>query len=342
MTTIKQEIFGQAFERDATRYTLSSGAVSVGVSDFGCCITDLCVRDRLGGMRNVVAGYASAEGYAAGSSCLGATVGRYAGRIGKARFCLDGREFTLEKNDGDNHLHGGFSKRFWHAEQRRGALELRLFSPDGDEGFPGGLFVCVTFELADNVLRITYEAEADADTVLNLTNHSYFNLNGGGDALSHLLCVNADEYAELGEGMIPTGRLLPTENTPLDFARWRLVGSALEDDSLLSTGGMDHSFALLNEGRLCEAARLFSPESGVGLICRTTQPTVHIYTGNYLHLDSAGFDRAGRPLVKHGGICLETQHFPDSPNRPEFPSAVLRAGERYAEVTEYEVWTERL
>ena len=333
----EQSGFGRVKGRPASLYTLRSAEACVSLCDFGCTLTGFTVADRRGRPVDIVRSYADAAGYEAGSSCLGATVGRYAGRMGGASFSLDGKEFLLEKNDGENHLHGGFGKRFWSVEQAGEGLRFSLVSPDMDESFPGELHVSVTAELFCRRLRLTYEAVCDAPTVLNLTNHSYFNLNGCGDALGLYLRVNSYFYAELGPGMIPTGKLLPVADTPLDFTGELRIGDMILDDRLAPVGGIDHSFALPADSVLHNAAELFAPESGLRLICRTTQPTVHVYTANFLHLDSVGVDKNGEPLQRYGGICLETQHFPDSPNRVEFPSTVLRPGERYREVTEYEV-----
>ena len=339
-TVIEKSSFDSAFGSEAFLYTLRSDKAAVSFCDFGCTLTDFTVLDKRGVPVNIVRSYADAACYAAGSSFLGATVGRYAGRIGGASFSLDGKEFLLDKNDGANHLHGGFAKRFWNVERVGEALRFSLVSPDMDEGFPGELCVSVTAELSGKRLRLTYEAFCDSTTVLNLTNHSYFNLSGSGDALGHILRVNSEYYAELGPGMIPTGRLLSVLGTPFDLTSARRLGDVVSDASLSPAGGLDHSFALDNNGELRDAAELFCRESGLGLICRTTQPTVHIYTGNFLHLDSVGVDKNGEPLQRYGGVCFETQHFPDSPNKKEFPSAVLRPGDRFLEVTEYDVETE--
>ena len=337
MSVIETEGFGLANGRHATLYTLRSAEACVSLCDFGCTLTGFTVLSRSGGPVDIVRSYPDAGCYEKGSSCLGATVGRYAGRLGGSVFSLDGKEFLLEKNDGDNHLHGGFGKRFWSVEQTGDALRFSLVSPDMDESFPGELRVSFTAELSGRRLRLTYEAVCDAPTVLNLTNHSYFNLNGCGDAQGHYLRVYSDEYAELGPGMIPTGRLLPVDGTPFDFTGERRIGDVVSDERLAHVGGLDHSFALPHDGELIDAAEVFSPETGLRLICRTTQPSVHVYTANFLHLDSVGVDKNGEPLQRFGGVCLETQHFPDSPNKKEFPSTVLRPGERFREVTEYEV-----
>lgn len=341
MESISEKSFGSAYGRSARLFTLESGEISVSVTDLGAAVTDIIVKDREGRPRNVVLGYGSAAGYAAGSSCVGALVGRYAGRIGGARFSLSGGEYRLIKNDGENHLHGGFSKRFFDAEAGEGLVRMSLVSPDGDEGFPGELRLSAAYSVVGNRLRIEYEAETDRETVLNITNHSYFNLDGQGDVLGHLLLVNADSFAELGAGLIPTGRLPGVRGTALDLTSPRMLGEVVHDPQLGAASGLDHSFALENRGELVSAAAVYSPLSGIGLICRTTQPSVHIYSGNFIHLDSAGAGRDGEAFLRYGGVCLETQHFPDSPNKPRFPSTRLAPGERFREVTEYEFVTVR-
>ena len=335
MATVKKSPFGVVYGREAYLYTIENEKLSVSFCDYGCTLTRLVFKGKNGASYDCAIGYGRPSEYASGTSLIGATVGRYAGRIANARFSLNGREYQLEKNDGENHLHGGFSKRFWSAEPAENGVRFSLISADGDEGFPGELNVCVTAELDGYVLRLTYEAESDADTVVNLTNHTYFNLSGG-DVRDHFLRVCSARYAELGEGMIPTGRLLKVNGTPLDFTNERRIGDALSFPSLNDAGGIDHSFILGTSG-LHNAAEISCPENDLRILCRTTQPSVHIYTGNYLQDDAVGIDRSGKPLVQYGGICLETQHLPDSTNKSSFPSTILRKGDRYREVTEYEV-----
>lgn len=330
--------FGKINGRAAKLYTIAGESLAVSVTDFGAAITDIAAAGKNGPVHAAL-GYPSAEGYLKGASCVGATVGRYAGRIGGAAFSLNGKRYELAKNDGENHLHGGFSKRFWDAEPIENGVIMTLLSPDGDEGFPGGLEVSARFEVIKNTLRVTYSARAKGDTVVNLTNHSYFDLNGRGSAANHELTVNADEFAELGPGNIPTGRLLPVCGTALDFSRPRRLSDAIDDPRLAVTRGLDHSF-LIPGGGLREAARLYSPESGVTLVCLTSAPTVHIYTAGFLHIDGGGVFANGETPASHAGVCLETQFLPDSPNKPGFPSTLLRAGETRTVVTEYVFITE--
>jgi aldose 1-epimerase len=335
MTDIFEKDFGCAFGRRAKLFTLSNGGLTASVTDLGAALVSVRVPDKNGAERNVVLGYRDAAGYAAGTSSLGATVGRYAGRIGGSRFALRGREYRLPPNDGENHLHGGFGKRFFEAETTENGVRFTLESPAGEEGFPGALSLSVLYELDGSALRIVWEAVSDSDTHLNITNHAYFNLDGGGAVGEHLLSVNSDAYAEAAEGLIPTGRLKLLPGSPLDFRAPDRLKRAMEDGRLASTRGLDHSFMIRGEaGKMREAARLFSEKTGVLLICRTTQPTVHVYTAGFLDLDASGL------FPRWGGVCLETQHLPDSPNKPAFPSTLLRAGETFREETEYEFFIE--
>lgn len=340
MAVVEQKSFGFVYGRESRLFTLYAGKASVSFCDFGCTMTDFRVPSRVGSAVNIAAGYPCAPCYALGSSFLGATVGRYAGRIADSRFFIDGREFRLDPNDGPNHLHGGFSKRFWAAESSGGALRFSLSSPDGDEGFPGALDATVTAELLPDRLKMTFEAKTDAPTHVNLTNHSYFNLKGGGDIRGHTLWISSAEFAELRPDSIPTGRLMKTAGTALDFSSPKPIGAAAEDPSLSPFGGIDHSFVLPADGSLRTAARLFCPETGITLACNTTQPSVHIYTANHLHLDACGIDRNMRRLRRHGFVCLEAQHLPNSPNTESFPSTLLLPGQKYREITEFVFGTE--
>ena len=333
-TNITETGFGRAFGREARLFTLSNGAIRASFTDLGAALVSLEAIDGEGRPHETVLGYDSAEGYAAGTSSIGAEVGRYAGRIGGAGFELNGVRYELSKNDGPNHLHGGFGRRYYSADGDGDAIVFGLVSPDGDEGFPGELSLRVRASLVGNALRMEFTAETDRDTYLNITNHAYFNLNGGGTVDSHLLRVNAREYAELGEGFIPTGRILPVRGTLFDFTEARPLSCVLDRPELAATRGLDHSFMLPGSG-MRTAAELYSPDSGIRLVCRTTQPTVHVYTAGYLDLDGAPCLRGGARALSRGGVCLETQHLPDSPNKPEFPSALLRAGERRTDITEF-------
>lgn len=337
MSNICEKPFGTAINRQARLFVIDSGLLKVGLSDLGCTVVFIEAKDKRGKTVNTVFGYDDAEGYLKGSSFHGATVGRYAGRIGGARFTLSGREYRLEPNDGKNHLHGGFNKRFWDAEPVSNGVRFSLISPDMDEGFPGKLWVAVTAEVEKGTLRLTYEASCSEDTVINLTGHSYFNLEGSKSVKRHLLWVNSDRYAEVDPALIPTGDIINVAGTPLDHREPIPLSKAIKSPLLRATRGIDHSFILdgteKDEAGLFSAARLYSPRSGIMLTCRTTQPSIHVYTAGFADKDACGSFR------RNCGVCLEAQHLPDSPNKPSFPSTVLKKGELFREVTEYEFET---
>jgi len=304
------------------------------VLTWGATLVEMSVPDRAGKLADVTLGFDDLERYAQPHPCFGCIAGRYANRIAKGRFTLDGRTFTLATNNGPNHLHGGvrgFDKRNWKAEPKgTNAVRLSYTSPDGEEGYPGKLEVAVTYTLTDqNELRLDYEATTDRPTVLNLTNHAYWNLAGTGDVLGHELRLLASRYTVPDRGLIPTGELRAVAGTPLDFLKAKLVGrdlAALKGEG--QPGGYDHNFVVdtLTPGMLAPAAELSDPASGRTMRVLTTEPGVQLYTANGLR-DVAG--RGGEIYGAHAGLCLETQHFPDSPNRPEFPSTVLRPGETF-------------
>ena len=292
------------------------------VLTFGCIITSLKVPDSAGRTASVVLGFDRLQPYVDASPYFGAVVGRYANRIGNGRFTIDGREHRVSPNEPPNHLHGGFKgfdKCVWDAEPAANgtAIVLRRRSPDGEEGYPGSLDVQVTYALANRELRVRYEAVTDAPTHVNLTQHSYFNLNGRGDILNHCLSLNASTYLPVGEGLIPTGELAPVANSPFDFQESVAIGARIHSDhaQLARGSGYDHNFNLNQaDAVLPLAARVIEPSSGRTLELRTTEPGLQFYSGQ---------------VVEHRGFCLEPQHYPDSPNRPEFPSTLLRPGERY-------------
>ena len=341
MTSIKKEPFGRTADgRDVTRFTMDNGAgMTVRVLDYGCILQGIVVPDRDGNPVDVALGYDDLAGYEAGSCWFGALVGRYANRIGGAAFTLNGKAYTLPKNDGRNHLHGVFERRVFAAAFEGEALVLRYESPDGEEGYPGALTVTVTYTLAaENTLRMELRAVTDADTVVNLINHSYFNLSGAGngDILGHELTLDADRFSEIDAGTLPTGRLLPVEGTAFDFRRAKPIGRDMfsGEAQLKLARGYDHNFVRAGAGfGVCAKAR--SPVTGITLTVASTQPGMQLYTGNFVDGDAAPCGKGGARYPRHGGFALETQHFPDSPNRPDFPSTVLRPGEEYREVTEY-------
>lgn len=322
------------------RFTMENRAgMKVCILNYGCTVQSIFVPDAAGTLRDVVLGYDDLAGYEAGSCFFGTLVGRYANRLKNARFELDGREYRLLANEGKNHLHGTFHREVFDWEVASDRLIFHRISPAGEEGFPGRLELWVSYQLTeDNELLIDYRAVTDAPTILNLTNHSYFNLNGqsGGDVLDHQLCLFADYFTPVDEEKLPTGAILPVTNTPMDFREEKTIGAdiAAKDPQLALCRGYDHNFVLRGaDVRL--AARVVSPESGITMECRTTQPGVQLYTGNFVDEDTAPFGKGGRRYPRYGGFCLETQHFPSSPDFSHFPSVVLRPGEEFHQVTGY-------
>ena len=319
--------------------------MTVRVMTYGGIITSLEVPDRSGTPGDVVLGYDSLAGYLQDSPYFGSIVGRYGNRIAKGRFTLNGTEYRLAVNNGPNHLHGGlrgFDKVVWAAEQFQGdsgvGVRLTHTSPDGDEGYPGTLNATVTYTLTDrNELVIDYEAATDRATPINLTQHSYFNLAGSGDILGHVLTIAADRFTPVDSTLIPTGDLAPVEGTPFDFRSPHRIGARIDEDDvqLRYGGGYDHNFVLNPDGPVLElAARLVDSISGRTLEIRTTEPGVQFYSGNFL--DGSITGKGGVVYGHRSALCLETQHFPDSPNHPEFPSAILEPGQTYRSQT---VWT---
>ncbi|WP_229076336.1 aldose epimerase family protein [Actinoplanes sp. DH11] len=313
----------------------------VRVLPYGGIIQSIEVPDRAGGIANVVLGFENQQGYADHPGpYFGAIIGRYGNRIAGGRFTLDGESRELPRNDAGNTLHGGetgFDRHVWSATPGPSSLVLQHVSADGDQGFPGELSVTVTYTLTDdNGLRIDYEAVTDAPTVVNLTNHSYFNLAGAGsgDVYGHLLRLDADGFTEVGDGLIPTGRIVPVDGTAMDFREPVAIGARIRDDEeqLLLGGGYDHNWVLRGSG-LREVAYVAEPVTGRTLTVLTTEPGLQFYSGNFLDGTFAG--TGGRAYRQGDGFALETQHFPDSPNRPEFPSTVLRPGETYRSTTIY-------
>ena len=338
-----QEPFGQTPEgQDVTIYTLTnSKGLRARITNFGAALVSLYVPDRNGTLADVVLGYDSLQGYLDQSCYIGVTVGRYANRIGKGKFTLDGIEYSLAINNGPNHLHGGlkgFDKVLWKTEEAVAAedeawVKLSYLSVDGEENYPGNLTCIVTYTLTNNdELRINYEGTTDKKTVVNLSNHSYWNLGGqaSGDILAHELTIDADRFTVIDSDLIPTGVIASVHDMPLDFTRSRPIGSKLNQ---LATG-YDHNYVLNGEAgtlRFCAEAR--EPKSGRVMTVETTEPAVQLYTGNYL--DGSAIGKEGVAYDKHGAFCLETQHYPDSPNKPEFPSTVLEPGQKYTSQTIY-------
>lgn len=336
-----QEPFGQTAEgQDVTLYTLtSSKGLRARITNFGATLVSLHVPDRNGSLADVVLGFDSLQGYVEQSTYIGVTVGRYANRIGKGKFTLDGVEYTLAVNNGPNHLHGGlkgFDKVLWQTQEAVAAedeawVKMTYLSVDGEEGYPGNLACTVTYTLTnDDELRISYEGTTDKKTVINLTNHSYWNLagQGSGDVLGHELTIDADRFTVVDAGLIPTGVIASVHDMPLDFTRPRPIGSRLRQ----LASGYDHNYVLNGEpGTLRPCAEVREPKSGRIMTVQTTEPGVQLYTGNYLDGSVVGKD--GAAYGKHAAFCLETQHYPDSPNKPEFPSVILEPGQTYTSQT---------
>ncbi|WP_267428537.1 aldose epimerase family protein [Methylobacterium sp. GC_Met_2] len=338
------EHFGDTADgRPVTRHSLSRDSISVAVIAFGAAVTAITVPDRDGRTANVVLGLDTLAGYETVSPSFGAIVGRYANRIARGRFSLDGHSYQLPVNEGPNTLHGGpqnFGKRLWRVEGSDATrLVLSRRSPDGEEGFPGNLDVRVTYSLpADGVLRIDTTAVTDRPTILNLTNHSYFNLagEGAGGVLGHRVQVEADAFAPTDSTQIPTGILQSVSGTPFDFRAPRTLEERIRtgDPQLAYAKGYDHTFALRGSaGTLRPAATCIDPGSGRRLDVWTTQPALQLYSGN--NLDGTLIGPSGRIYRSGDGVCFETQGFPDAPNHPNFPSAVLRPGETFAAATEF-------
>ena len=325
----------------------------VSITNYGGAVVSVKVPDRSGKLADVVLGYDGIDGYVNDKSYFGALIGRYGNRIGHAQFVLDGKTYTLAKNNGENSLHGGvkgFNKAVWTAKTLSKkdcqALELSYLSKDGEEGFPGNLRVTVTYTWTDaNALKIEYSATTDKKTVVNLTNHSYFNLagQGNGDILGHLLTIEADKFTPVDSGLIPTGELRDVAGTPFDFRKPTAIGARIsqDDEQVKLGGGYDHNFVLRRSAGSSEslAARVVEPTSGRVLEVWTTEPGVQFYTGNFLDGKTAG--KGGATYPKRSVFCLETQHFPDSPNQPKFPSVVLSPGERYHTITTYKFSVEK-
>ena len=318
-------------------YTLrNSRGVEVSITNYGGAITSIMAPDRNGVFGDVVLGYDTLEDYMKNPRYLGALIGRYANRIARGNFSLNGVEYQLAQNNNENHLHGGpkgFDKRVWNATETSSGLHLEYFSKDGEENYPGNLKVAVDYSLNDeNELRIEYHATTDKDTIVNLTNHSYFNLGGQGHGtiLDHELMLHSESFTPVRDDLIPTGELRSVDGTQMDFRAGRVIAN----------GGYDHNFVLddWKPGSIRSVARLRDPKSGRVMEVFTTQPGIQFYSGNFL--DGSLIGKGGVAYQQYAALCLETQHFPDSPNQPNFPSTVLRAGEAYNETTIYKFTTD--
>jgi aldose 1-epimerase len=346
---IKKEAFGKTPDGNPVDvYTLTnSHGVEARVMNFGGIVLSLRVPDRNGKLDDVVLGFDRLEPYLTNDPHLGSIIGRYANRIANGKFTLDGVEYTLPKNNGPNTLHGGvkgFDKVLWQAEPSENkskgvALVLRYTSKNGEEGFPGNLQTKVTYTLTDSdELAIDYEATTDKATPANLTSHGYFNLagQGTGDVLAHELVINADGFTPVDKNLIPTGELRPVKGTPLDFTKSSAIGAHINDncEQLVLAHGYDHNFVIKRKRPGLElAARVHEPSTGRILEIYTTEPGVQFYSANFL--DGTITGKQGRVYKQHYAFCLETQHFPDSPNHPSFPSTILRPGHTYHSRTVY-------
>jgi aldose 1-epimerase len=348
---ITRQPFGTTPEnQEADLFCLKSDSgMLVYITNYGGTITSLKVPDREGQLTDVVLGYKTLAEYVRNPRYLGCLVGRHANRLAQGRFTLNGESYQLAQNNGPNHLHGGlkgFDKQVWTAAIETSDSDARLIlgytSEDGDQGYPGKLEVNVTYSVSTaNELKIDYRATSDRDTIVNLTNHSYFNLNGSGDILGHDLSLNANAFTPVSKDLIPSGELRNVENTPFDFRVSRAIHSRMfeSDEQLTFAGGYDHNFVLNDwNGSLRWCARLKDPTSGRGLEVLTTAPGLQFYSGNFL--DGTLIGREGNAYEKHAGLCLETQHFPDAPNHPNFPSTILRAGDEYRHTTQFRFTTE--
>ena len=341
-TQVTRKAFGKLADGTAVDiYTLANGKIEAAITTYGGIVVSLRVPDRNGKMDDVVLGYDSLDQYVAKNPFFGAIAGRYANRIAHGQFVLEGKTYSVPKNDGDNSLHGGirgFDKVVWKAKQIPDGIELSYVSPDGDQGYPGTLTAIVRYTLSDSALRIEYAATTDKPTVLNLTNHSYFNLagQGNGTILQHQLKINASRFTPVDATLIPTGELKPVQGTPFDFRTLTQVGQRIDgdDDQLQKGKGYDHNWVLEKSSeQLAEAAELYDAGTGRVLHVLTTQPGVQFYSGNFL--DGTIVGKQGRKYERRAALCLETQHFPDSPNHPDFPSTELKPGKRYHSVTEF-------
>ncbi|RYY88502.1 MAG: galactose mutarotase [Chitinophagaceae bacterium] len=338
---------GKSFQKEIAGkttglYWLANGSIAAAITNYGARLVALFVKDKDGNWRDIVLGFDNIEQYIEDGDYHGAIVGRYANRIARGRFSLEGKDYTLAINNAPNHLHGGiagFNAAIWNVASATGQeLILKHTSRDGDEGYPGNLDVSVRYSIEEATLRVEFSATTDAATVLNVCNHAYFNLNGqgSGSVLLHPLYINAGHYTPVDEFLIPTGDLAFVTNTPFDFSSGKTIGEAIDADhpQLVHGAGYDHNYVLADNGDpLKKAAEASGDQSGIIMVIHTTEPGIQLYTGNYLK----GSKRLkyGLPDERRSAFCLETQHFPDSPNKPEFPSVELRPGQHFYSRTDF-------
>jgi len=351
---VRKEAFGKTGDgRPVDLYTLTnSKGMEVRAMTYGGIIVSIRVPDKNGKIADVVLGHDKVDGYLVNPPYFGAIVGRYANRIANGSFTVDGVKYTLAKNDGPNSLHGGlngFNKVLWEAKEFKGAkgvgVSFSYLSKDGEEGYPGNLKVKVSYTLTDeNQLILDYEATTDKATPLNISQHSYFNLagEGSGDILGHEVTLNADRFTPVDKTLIPTGELRPVQGTPMDFTKATPIGARINEDyeQLVIGRGYDHNFVINrnNKDGLILAARVHEPTSGRVLEVLTTEPGVQFYSGNFL--DGSITGKQGHAYKLRNGFCLETQHFPDSPNHPDFPSTIVKPGKGFHSQTIFKFSTE--
>lgn len=336
---IEKTPFGTTKRGEAvTKYTLVAEEMTVSLLDYGATIQAVLVKDRDGKSVDVVLGYDTLSAYEENDGYLGACIGRVGNRIGGSEFALNGKNYPLYKNDGENHLHGGargFDKYVWQTEELDDGIRFSRLSPDGEEGYPGNLSVSVTYQIKGGTLSLTYDAKTDADTLCNLTNHSYFNLNGGGSILAHQMQIDADGFLENDAGCLPTGRILNVEGTPFDFRAAKEIGRDIGESyvQLQNCGGYDHNFCLNGEGNtLRPVARLSSAQTGLTMQVATTMVGIQVYSANVL-TERTG--KGGQTYEKHGAVCLETQFYPNAMRCEGFEKPILRAGEDYQHITTF-------
>ena len=344
MVTINSEEFGKTKDgQKVTAFNMcNENGMSVKILDFGATVQSLIVPDKNGTPTDVALGYDDVASYENGTNYYGGVVGRYANRIGNARYTLEGKEYILKKNNGEeNHVHGTLHKSMFKASIDGETLVFTYFSPDMEEGYPGNVNIEVRYNLTeDNALEINYKATTDKTTIINLTNHSYFNLNGqdGSTIFDHKVRLNSSNYTEYTETFAQTGKIIPVENTPLDFRAEHTIGERFNDDykQLRLCTGYDHNMVLDGEeGQLKLIGTAKSDKTGISFEAYTTEPAIQFYVGNYMALDQVKIGKNGITYPKNGGFCMEAQHYPDSVNHPNFPSTVLRPGETYTQRTFY-------
>lgn len=349
---IEKKLFGKLPDgKEVHQYTLTNSSGSkVVVINYGAIITSIVVPDKNRKFEDVALGYDTLEEYINDKTFLGTVVGRYGNRIGKGKFQLEGKTYTLAINNGENHLHGGivgFNKKYWEAEPidaKEPAVKLTLVSPDGEEGYPGTVTLIVAYTLTDkNELRVDYQGTTDKTTVLNPTQHSYFNLSGilSSSILNHQLSIESDYVTVVDKGQIPTGEIATVVNTPVDFRTMKRIGNNIDDqfEQILIGGGYDNNWVLRNYNKeVRKVAEVYEPNSGRVMVVYSDQPGIQFYSGNSLK-EVKG--KGGVTYNRRTGFCLEAQGYPDSPNKPEFPSVVLRPGEVYKQTTIYQFLTKK-